>query len=110
MNCWRRQESNPKAVIQDGSTDHDTPSTDTAQNRYCKKDSDRSSLEANGKHATETMHSTDTSDTSFCAPGVPEVALPQAVSAALRNWGRLPEHIRITVETVLKAVERSKGD
>ena len=65
---------------------------------------------AGSKDTTVPEHFPDTSDTSLCAPGVPEIRgdldsllddIPRVVIDGLRNWHKLPENIRRAVEALL---------
>ena len=118
MNWWRRRESNPNQSSSDNSTDSDTLRTEIAQNHYTKTDCDESPANAKPKDATVPVHFPDTSDTSLCAPGVPErnspmdslpEDLPLVVINGIRNWHHLPEQIRSAIETLLETFERARA-
>ena len=70
---------------------------------------------AGSKDTTAPEHFPGTSDTSLCAPGVPEIRgdldsllddIPPVVIDGLRNWHKLPEPIRRAVEALLKPAEQ----
>jgi hypothetical protein len=100
--------------LEDNSTKSDSSRTEAAQNHYTERDFDESPAKAKLKDATDQIHFSHTSDTSFCAPGVPEendamdslpADLPPTVIDGIRNWHELPEHVQRAIKAQLRATE-----
>ena len=106
--------SNPFGDVSEGGTEGDSSGTDPEQKRHNSLGYKELSAESRRQEETETEHSSDTSDTPKCVTSVsssdaPLADLPPVMAAALRSWHRLPEHVRQTIETLLRA-EGNSGE